>query len=372
MSDTTTNYQCPHCMGPLHFSSELGKLKCDYCGSIFDPSELDSLNQEAVGKDGPDPEESAQAAGAWGEDEEKMRAYSCSSCGAQLICEETTAASSCPYCGSPTIIPGQFHGTLKPDLVIPFKLNKKDAEAALLRHYRKKLLLPKVFAEENHIREIKGIYVPFWLFDLEAAGSVTFHGSNSSSHREGNYRVTNTRHYSLERSGTMNFKKVPVDGSKKMPDALMDSIEPYEYKDLTPFTTAYLPGFLADKYDVTAQDSYDRAMSRSENTTMQAFRATVSGYSDVRITNKDLNIRQTDMAYALLPVWLLTTRWKDRTYLFAMNGQTGKMVGDLPVDKKKRAVLLWGSFAVCLVVLLCTVSGSIGKLVLSILGDFLS
>ena len=199
MSDTTTNYQCPHCMGPIHFSSELGKLKCDYCGSLFDPSELEGLNQEAVNKQGPTEEEAQEAAAAWGEDAEKMRAYSCSSCGAQLICEETTAATSCPYCGNPTIIPGQFRGTLKPDLVIPFKLNKKDAEAALRKHYQKKLLLPKVFAEENHIREIKGVYVPFWLFDLEASGTITYHGSQSTVHREGNYRVTTTRHYDILR-----------------------------------------------------------------------------------------------------------------------------------------------------------------------------
>ena len=361
MADTT-NYICPNCLGPLHFSSETGKLLCDFCGSSFSPQDFETVNQQAVDSTATPQEEEKEILDSWGKDAETMRAYRCSSCGAQLITEHTTAATSCPYCGSPTIVPGQFHGMLKPDLVIPFRLSKEDAEKALKRHYQKKLLLPSVFAEENHIREIKGIYVPFWLFDLEASGSITFHGSRSTTHRSGNYRITDTRHYALERTGSISFEKVPVDGSKKMPDDLMDSIEPYDYKDLTPFTTAYLPGFLADKYDVAAKDSYERAMNRSMNSTLDAFRDTVSGYSDVRATHKDVDITQKNMKYALLPVWLLTTKWKDHTYLFAMNGQTGKMVGDLPVDKKKKALLYWGSFAASAVLLFLTVGPRIGQI----------
>ena len=362
MADTT-NYQCPHCMGPLHFNTRSGKLECEYCGSKFNPIEVKRIDQKATQETAPQQEEeAAEAAEAWGEDAEKMRAYSCSSCGAQLICEMNTAATSCPYCGNPTIIPGRFSGVLRPDCVIPFKLTKKDAEAALKRHYRKRLLLPRVFAEQNHIEEIKGIYVPFWLFDLESNGDITFHGSHSNTHREGNYQVTNTRHYALDRKGTIAFERIPVDGSKKMPDALMDSLEPYKYEDLVPFTTAYLPGFLADKYDVAAQESYNRAMSRSTSSTVQELQKTVQGYSDVRITSQNIDIQQKKMEYALLPVWLLTTKWKDETYLFAMNGQTGKMVGDLPVDPIKKAILFWGTLAGCALLSSLTIAGQVGRL----------
>ena len=342
----TTNYICPQCMGPLRFDSESGKLCCDFCGGSYDPSEFQDVDQEATISQATRQEEEEEILSSWGKDAQNMRAYYCSSCGAQLITESTTAATACPYCGNPTIVPGQFSNVLKPDLIIPFARSKEDAEKALKQHYKKKLLLPSVFAEENHIREMKGVYVPFWLFDLKAQGSITYNGSHSSTHREGDYRVTNTKHYDLHRSGSVSFSKVPVDGSKKMPDDLMDSVEPYSYDGLKEFSTAYMPGFLADKYDVTAKDSYERAMNRSMNSTLSLFRNTVEGYEHVRIETKDLDIQQQHMSYALLPVWLLTTKWKDKTYLFAMNGQTGKMVGNLPVDKKKRAILYWGSFAV--------------------------
>jgi len=127
-----------------------------------------------------------------------------------------------------------------------------------------------------------------------------------------------------------------VDASKKMPDDYMDSIEPYDYSELKPFSTAYLPGFLADKFDVTSEESQGRVQVRCENSAVEAMRATVSGYQTVVPAGKQVQMQQQDVKYALLPVWLLHTRWKDKDYLFAMNGQTGKMVGDLPVS--------WGRF----------------------------
>ena len=358
----TTNYQCPHCMGPLHFSSRSGKLECDYCGSSFTPEELSAVDQKATAAQD-DPERSREDAEAWGQDADKMRSYSCTTCGAQLICEESTAATACPYCGNPTILPGQFHGMLKPDYVIPFRLSKERAVEELKRHYRKKLLLPRVFAEENHIQKIQGIYVPFWLFDLRAEGSVTYSASRSSTHREGNYRVTNTKHYKINRAGSIFFKRVPVDGSKKMPDALMDSLEPYNYQELTEFSTAYLPGFLADKYDVDASASYNRALNRCKTSTQASFRETVTGYENVRISHDGLKLKQEKMSYALLPVWLLTTKWKDNTYLFAMNGQTGKMVGNLPVDQKKKALLFLGTFITSSALTSFFLAGWLGQLV---------
>ena len=354
----TTNYQCPHCLGPLHFSSESGKLECEYCGSSYSPKELAAINQKAT-EAASEPHVLENSDG-WGDDEKNMRVCTCSSCGAELICDRNTAATSCPYCGNPTIIPGQFHGILKPNYVIPFQYNKESAVKALKKHYLHKLLLPNVFAAENHIQEIKGIYVPFWLFDLDAEGKMTYHGSHSTVTREGNYQVTTTTHYSIHRDGSMVFEKVPVDGSSKMPDELMDSIEPYDYSGLVPFTTAYLPGYLADKYDVNAKQSYLRAMERSKASTLDAFLNTVTGYSDVRITDQNLNLREKKLSYALLPVWLLTTRWKDHTYLFAMNGQTGKMVGDLPVDPRKKALLFFGSFAAVSLLLSLTLAGQLG------------
>ena len=357
MPSMITNYKCPACTGPLHFVGSSGKLECDYCGSIYDVKEIEALQakdeakaEAAFQKEEAKAEAAAQSGdawdtsslgGDWGAAGAGMKAYNCPSCGAELICDSTTAATSCPYCGNPTIVPGQFAGTLKPDFILPFKLDKNAAVAALKRHYEGKRLLPKSFTDQNHIEEIKGVYVPFWLFDGTADASASFEATRSFTRREGKYQVTTTEHFDVFRAGTMDFRKVPVDASSHMPDGHMDSIEPYDYSDLKPFSTAYLPGFLADKYDVRAEDCASRADQRCETTAVNTLASTVQGYEMVLPRQQNVRLQRGKVYYALMPVWMLNTKWNGQNFLFAMNGQTGKLVGDLPVDKGR----FWTLFA---------------------------
>ena len=349
MPSQVTNYQCPACTGPLHFSGSSGKLECEYCGSVFDVAAIEALYAEKE-------EQAAQAQQAaegatewdlsgltsdWGADADGMKSYVCPSCGAELICDATTAATSCPYCGNPTVVPGQFSGTLKPDFVIPFKLSKEEAIAALKKHYKGKPFLPKSFGSENHVREIKGVYVPFWMFDGEAEGSARYRATRSRIYRTGNTEVTETEHYEILRAGRLAFEKIPVDASSKMPDEHMDSIEPYDYSELRPFSTAYLPGFLADKFDVTVEQSRQRVDSRCESTLSAALRSTVVGYTSCQTVGEQIRLKRGKVHYALLPVWMLNTKWRDKDFLFAMNGQTGRMVGDLPISWSR----FWTTFA---------------------------
>ncbi len=343
MATQVTNYQCPSCTGPLHFDGGTGRLQCDYCGSGYDVAEIEALYAQkdaAAAKNTQETKEKPQndwdisgLNGDWGTDADGMRAYSCPSCGAELICDETTAATACPYCGNPSIVPGQFAGGFKPDFVLPFRLSKDEAIEALKKHYRKKPLLPKAFSRTNHLAEIKGVYVPFWMFDGEAEGGVCYHATRTHVHTSGDYEITETDHFDIHRAGSVAFEKIPVDASSKMPDDYMDSVEPYDYAGLKPFSTAYLPGFLADKYDVSIEESRERADTRCEGSLVEALRGTVNGYDSCSETGRSIRLRRGKVHYALLPVWLLSTKWKDRDFLFAVNGQTGKLAGDLPVSK---------------------------------------
>ena len=346
MSTQITNYQCPACTGPLHFDEQTGKLRCDYCESTFTVEEVEALfaqkNQEA--------EKAAQEVAQeepseWGEDADKMRTYGCPSCGAELICDETTAATACPYCGNPSIVPGQFSGAKKPDCIIPFKLSKEQAVEALKKHYQKKLLLPKAFADENHLQEIKGVYVPFWLFDGRAEADVTFKTTRTHTRTTGKERIISTDHFEVWRKGSVPFSHVPADGASKMPDSHMDAIEPFDYTELKPFSLSYLPGFLADKYDVSAEECAPRAKERCRNSAVNAMRSTVVGYESCIPVREDVTVHCEQVRYALLPVWLLATRWKDQNYLFAMNGQTGKLIGDLPISWARFWAWFGGIFA---------------------------
>lgn len=354
MASQVTNYQCPACTAPLHFAGASGKLECDYCGQSYTVAEIEALYAEKeqqaaqayqaaeeekeeegrtdAGGDGWDTSGMDQSWGA----QEGMKSYSCPSCGAELLCDATTAATSCPYCGNPTVVPGQFSGTLKPDFIIPFRLEKDQAVAALKKHCKGKPFLPKPFRNDQHIQELRGIYVPFWLFDGEAQGSASYHATRTHIRRTASEEIIRTDHYRISRSGSIRFEKVPADASSKMPDDLMDSVEPYDYSALVPFSTAFLPGYLADKFDVTVEQSCERVDRRCGNTLEAALENTVRGYETCVRTGGSTGIRRGKVHYALMPVWILHTRWSGRDYLFAMNGQTGKLVGDLPMS--------WGRF----------------------------
>ena len=379
MATGINTYQCPACTGPLHFGAGSGKLECEYCGSSYEIAEVEAFYAKKASAAAPklscpacktelncDPSEKeascpncgaefevealmayaarkeekqqddmtwdTQAGGQWQQGEtDGLRIYSCKQCGGEIVADETTGATQCPYCDNPVVLSGHFAGALKPDLVIPFKVDKKKAIETLNNHYKGKKLLPKVFKDQNHIEEVKGLYVPVWLFDADAL--VEYEASRIRHWSDSDYEYTETSHYAVLRGGKIGFENVPVDGSTKMDDALMESIEPYDISGAVPFQSAYLPGFLADKYDVDADASIGRANERIKQSTEDAFRSTVTGYTTVMPVNSNIQLENGRARYALYPVWILNTRWNGQKFTFAINGQTGKIAGDLPMDK---------------------------------------
>lgn len=327
-------YKCPACGGKLEFDSTSQKMKCPFCESEF---EVDSIKDhdsclENIKDDEMQWDSSAGSEWQQGETMD-MRVYKCKSCGGEIITDQTTSASKCPYCDNPVVMSGNFSGDLKPDYIIPFKYDKEAAKAALMKHIEGRKLLPKVFKDQNHIDEIKGVYVPVWLFDAEAEGKMLFKGEKIRNWSDGKFNYIERNYYSIQREGNVGFERVPVDGSSKMEDDLMESIEPFDFKEAVDFKTAYLSGYLADRYDVSAEESIERANDRIKNTTEQLFAGTVQGYSTVTRESSSVKLNNGKAKYALYPVWLLNTTWENQKYVFAMNGQTGKFVGDLPIDK---------------------------------------
>ena len=323
-------YKCPCCDGAIAFDPGLQKMKCPYCDTEFEMETLAAYDDSLKGE-----QEDAMSweASPAVQLEEGIRAYVCRSCGGEILGDEQTAATACPYCGNPVVMMEQFSGVLKPDLVIPFKLDKKAAIAALKKHYEGKRLLPKVFKDENHLKEIQGIYVPMWLFDAGAEADVRYKATRIRAWSDSRYNYTQTNYYAVSRSGQLQFTRIPVDGSSKMDDTLMESIEPYHIEEAVDFHTAYLAGYLADKYDVDAQASIERANERIKKSTEDAFASTVTGYNTVEPVDSNIQLNNGRARYALYPVWILNTQWKGKKFTFGINGQTGKIAGDLPMDK---------------------------------------
>jgi len=329
---TLLDYKCPCCGGAIEFNTTVQKMKCPYCDTEFEMDALKEYDQE-IQNDSADEMNWDTAAGCeWQGEDENLVTYVCDSCAGEIICDKTTAATSCPYCGNPVVMMGNISGALKPDFIIPFKYDKNAAKAGYFNHIKGKRLLPKIFKDQNHIDEIKGVYVPVWLFDAGADANIRYKATRVRRWSDSNYNYTETKYYAVLRGGCIAFERVPVDGSEKMDDALMESIEPYNFNEAVDFQTAYMAGFLADKYDVTAEQSIDRANQRIKRSTEDAFRSTVQGYTTVVTENSHIRLNNGKAKYALYPVWLLNTTYQDKKYTFAMNGQTGKFVGDLPCD----------------------------------------
>lgn len=338
--DTLLEYKCPCCGGKVEFSSKIQKMKCPYCETVFD---IEALQQEQeLESQTRSPEELKWEAPdqQWDEEEAgNFRLYTCESCGGEIMADETTAATHCPYCGSPVIMTGQLSGGLKPDYVIPFKLDKKAAMDALRAHMTGKRLLPKLFREESHLEEIKGVYVPFWLFDAETDAEGHYSAIRSKSWSDSSYIYTETSYFSASRNGRMCFTGIPVDGASKIPNELMESVEPFDFSEAKPFRMEYLSGFLADRYDVSSEESESRANQRIRESVDAAMRDSVTGYDRVQTNQLNIKLRNASAKYALFPVWLMTTSYQGQNYLYAMNGQNGKIAGDMPIDKK--AQYMW-------------------------------
>ena len=360
MSDNVLKYQCPRCTGPMHFDIEKQLLVCDYCESEYPESyflqeEADKERTDETSSD----EKKDDSQVDWklegyldnSEVLEEQRGFVCTSCGAEVVSDGNTVSTECMYCGNPIVFTDKVEGMVKPDLVIPFQVDKEKAQKTLKAFYNKKILLPKAFKDENRIRKIAGMYVPFWLFSGTGEGRISGTATKVSTYTQGEYEVTKTKYYNVSREGNMGFEKIPVDASRKMEDNYMDGLEPFHYDDLKPFSTTYMAGFFADKFDVSVKECATRAKRRVVNSTESALKNTISGYSNVTINNNYVSLSDEDVKYALLPVWMLNTKFEDKMYHFAINGQTGKVSGDLPIDKKKQKCLFWGITGVSYVVL---------------------
>lgn len=326
-------YKCPACGAGLVYGANSGDMLCEYCDSHFTLEQLEEINsaEESVSSSDEMKWEAHDDSEITGE----FSAVICPSCGAEVVADETTAATECVYCGNPTLIRKKLTGIYKPDWVIPFKVTKKQAVDALSKFYRGKKLLPDAFTENNRVEKVSGMYVPYWLFDCSANGNMNYNATRVSVFSDAKFNYTRTDKYLVTRSGSAEFKNIPVDGSTKLDNKYTEAIEPYDYSELIEFSDMYLSGYMADRYDVESKDCCPRADERVKESIFAELEKTVQGYSSV--TPKGGNVQNTNgrIQYALMPVWMLNTKYKDKIYTFAMNGQTGRLVGDLPVDKGK-------------------------------------
>jgi DNA-directed RNA polymerase subunit RPC12/RpoP len=322
--------KCPNCGAELRFSPEKQMMVCEYCMSDFLPEELSEAEKPVTAEQATPVSQTEVNAF-----EEEVRVYSCDFCGAQIIADGNTAATECYYCHNPVTLSGRLTGEYRPDKLIPFKITRNEAEEIFRKYIKGKWFVPGSFKKERQLERMAGVYTPFWLADCKTSAAINAEAKIIHSHTHGNVTITNTKVFECDRAAYMNYERIPADGSKKLDDDFMDSVEPFNYDEMTDFNMSYLAGFFADKYDVGKNEVIPRIRSRAADSAEEILRSDITGYTSVSVKNRRFNIIRTDWQYVMFPLWFMTYLHNGKYYQFAVNGQTGKVAGIPPLSMAK-------------------------------------
>ena len=332
--------KCPHCGAKIDFNPKTGTFICDFCKQEISLEEMkkhqnasNQKNNESVSEENVD-------------NYEDYVVYKCKNCGAEIVADKETSATFCVYCRNTAILKNKLSGKFAPDYIIPFSKTKEEATEAFISLSKGRPLVPKYFTDQKNIEKIRGIYIPFWFHTFDIDGEITATGKNYTHWTIGDTHYTKTDVYEIFREGSATFKNVPIDGSKRFPDDLMNTIQPYDYDKLVPYNHAYLSGFLAERYDIesdiTKKEIEPKVLLEAKN----QFLKTKKPLSNLNVKSNTLKTIDYKIKYALLPVYMVNVKYGDKLYTFAMNGQTGEFIGNIPVDKKKAILISILSFVV--------------------------
>lgn len=355
----TITYKCPNCDGGLVFDPGEQKFKCEYCLAEFTEEELKKLNPESSravseadsekdsGTDSEDASGEAHSPGGASRDGGgTMMVYSCPSCGAEIVADETTAATYCYYCHNPVVLSGRLSGEYRPDYVLPFEMDRKKAEEIFKNWIRRKRYVPKDFYSPRQMELLQGIYYPYWLFSCQVDGRIEAETTRRRVSRFGSVENIETSYYKVNREGAMDVNRVARNALKKADRRLSEAVLPFDMEKLRPFTAGYLSGFQAQRRDVEAEEFRIDVETEIRDFAVETLRSGISGYDSVRVLKHEEKLCNQRSDYVLFPVWILTYKGKKdgKTYYFAMNGQSGKVCGVLPVDYKRLAMLFAAVF----------------------------
>ena len=313
--------KCPSCGGKLVFDPVQQMLKCDFCGNTYTPEKIELLEQL--------PEIDT---GAADEKEADKCEIVCDNCGAVLITDNNTVATSCSFCGSPAIVTRRLSKQFRPDYLIPFKITKEEAQEKFVEFAKAKKYVPNDYFDKSNLNKIQGIYVPFWIMSSRCQVSARGDGIKQ--------RAVYKDKYALMSDFDIKYNNVPFDGSLEIADGLMEAIEPFDISQRIAFTSSYLQGFYAQKFNLTTDNLCDRIIARMQQYGKETAAMSFSGFDSVKFAACGVRPYDLESTYALYPVWFLNYKYDDQNYMIAVNGQTGKTDGYLPVDKAKRRARL--------------------------------
>jgi DNA-directed RNA polymerase subunit RPC12/RpoP len=329
-SENILTYKCPNCGAGLVYDAKKQTFICNFCISSFSEDELEQTDAEKKAKKIEESDASFS---------ESVNQYSCASCGAEIIVDKNTAADFCYYCHNPIVMADKVTGAFKPSKIIPFKIDKNGAKEAFLRYAKKKWFCPDDYFSEGQSEKIQGVYYPFWVTDADAAARLDATAYKVRTWTSGEYQYTETTKYDVKRGGEIHFEDIVTSAISGEDKKMLEGILPYPKDEHIDFSMPYLQGFMAKKRNIERESLADEVRGRMEQYSEDLLRDTVSGYSSVSTDHISLNILSSHWEYTLMPIWILTYKKGEKTFVYAMNGSTGKIYGELPVSPWKLTIL---------------------------------
>ena len=316
-------YECPNCGGNLRFDISSQQLACGYCNAEYDPYE--------IAKD-KDAEESTNY---------EVTVFTCPQCAGEIYSTDNTAAGFCSFCGASTILDSRLRKEKRPDFIIPFQKTKEDCKTEYIKRVRKAVFAPKELQHPEKIDSFRGIYMPYWVYHFTQKGPLSLKGTRE--HRSGDYIIE--EHYILTGDIDNHYKGLSYDASSSFADNISERIAPFDVKNMEGFTPSILSGFYADIPDVD-KEVYQTDAEEEANNQTKLYLKQASGISKYSIkssenASQEYHTRCVETNLAMFPVWFMSYRNQDRVAYATVNGQTGKVVADLPVDIVKYVL---GSF----------------------------
>ena len=340
-------FECPQCGAPrMDYDPATGGLKCPQCGH----TQAIAAEQKAVQEQ--DLTAALSDAGKARGYGREMKSVKCDSCGATTQFDPTVASTVCPFCGSPQVLEQKPDpNTLQPESVVPFQITSDRAYQNYKQWLGRGFFRPRDVLSRSGTVDLAGVYLPFWTFDAYADSRWTaesgdyYYVTEHYTTTENGKTVTKTRQvrkvrwYPTSGAHADTYDDVLVPGTTSGDQAMLRKIQPFDTSRLIPYQPEYLSGWGAEAYRIPLADAWKNGQAIIQSEEYAKCDRQVPGD-----THRNLNVRtrfsQTTFKHVLLPVFLANYRYNGKPYHFMVNGQSGEVQGQAPVDWVKVIIVV--------------------------------
>jgi len=327
--------KCPNCNAELHYDIKSEKLKCDYCGSTFDSEQKLKINSAEKVEEKTNVKKTVET-----------KSYRCKYCGATLLTFDSTAATFCNYCGQESMLEDKLLKINEPDYIIPFKITKEQCLEIIKKKLSKNIIIPNYMKKNIVLDKVHAIYMPYAVYNFSKNGIATSSGKKFYK-RRGNYDYY--KDYVVKTDIDVKIEGISYDLASKFYDQYSYAIAPFDFNEAIPFSANYISGFYANCKDVDyliySNEAYDKA-KKYVNLQLKKRKE----YKTYGCINPNISLFRNEENIGMFPVYFLSFKNKEKICYAVINGQTGKIAIDLPIDVKK--FILFSSI-VSIIVFLC-------------------